>query len=445
MAKELKFDLHPAQFEVFNDPARFKLVVAGRRFGKSWLAAALCLLHGLEDKNKYGYDVSSSDTYVYYVAPTFEQAKKAVWNKLKELGSDVIVNINQNQGIFELVNGRRIYLCGADRPDTLRGAKLSFVVLDEYASMKPDVWDEVITPALADVVGEALIIGTPDGKNHFYDLYTHAKKVREEDNEAGVDEPEWATFMFRSVDNPTIPIEREMQNAARRGTPEEVIRQEYMASFHASGGRVFSIDDLQYTDEEPPEGSWYIAVDPAGFENVEKARGSKARLDETAIACVKVGEFGWYVGDIRHGRWDIRRTSVEIIKAAKDYQALAVGIEQGALKNAIMPYLDDQQKRIGAFINIQPVTHGGKRKVDRIVWALQGRLQHGRLLLPVQDEDNREWQRHFVNQLLDFPNPLSHDDLLDALAYIDQVAEISYHLDDIIEEGWEPLDEASGY
>lgn len=445
MTKELRFDLHPAQLDVFSDPARFKLVVAGRRFGKSWLAAALCLLHALEDKNKYGYDVSSADTYVFYIAPTFEQAKQAVWSKLKELGKDVIVNINQNQGIFELVNGRRICLKGADRPDTLRGAKLSFVVLDEYASMKPDVWDEVITPALADVVGEALIIGTPDGKNHFYDLYIHAKKVREEDDENEEKEPEWATFMFKSVDNPTIPIEREMKNAARRGTPEEVIRQEYLASFHASGGRVFSLDDINYMDEEPPSGNWYIAVDPAGFEGVEKVKGVKTRLDETAIACVKVGEYGWYVGEIKHGRWDIRRTSIEILKAAKDHQAIAVGIEQGALKNAIMPYLEDQQRRIGTFINIQPVTHGGKRKVDRIVWALQGRLQHGRLFLPVEDEDNRQWQRHFVNQLLDFPNPLSHDDLLDALAYIDQVSEVAYHLDEIIEEPWLPLDPVAGF
>lgn len=441
---ELNFSFHKAQMDVFQDPARFKLVVAGRRFGKSWLAASLCLIHALQETNQYGYDVGSNDTYVFYIAPTFEQAKQAVWAKLKELGQDVIKNINQNQGIFELVNGRKIVLKGADRPDTLRGPKLSFVVLDEYASMRPDVWEEVISPALADVRGEALIIGTPDGKNHFYDLYKDAASIREEDDQLGVEDPEWGAHTYQSTDNPTIPIQDEMVAAARRGMSQEAIKQEYQASFHASGGHVFNKEDLHFVDEEPADGTWHVAVDPAGYADVEKAKGKKERLDQTAIAVVKVCESGWYVKEIRAGRWDVRRTAIEIIKAAHDVQAVAVGIEGGALKNALMPYLKEKQKSIGVFLNIVEVTHGGKKKTDRIAWALQGRLQQQKLMVNVEDR-NAEWYRNFESQLLDFPNPLTHDDMLDALAYIDQVSVSPMGLEDLEQDEFMPLDSVSGY
>lgn len=407
---ELDFALHDKQMEIFTSPARFKIVAAGRRGGKSYLSAVCLLVEGLKNENKHGYNLS--DKRVFYVAPTFDQGKRIIWDLLKELGKEVIQSTLENQAIITLVNGRKIEIKGADRPDTLRGVGLSFCVMDEYAFMKPEVWEKILRPTLSDVKGDALFIGTPEGKNHFYDLFMEAAK-----DETG----ESAAFTFCSIDNPTIdPKEIEY---ARNTMSAANFRQEYEASFTASGGAVFSEEHFQYLDEEPEEGTWYIAVDPAGFADLESTTlGKLNRLDECAIACVKVGPYGWYVGDIVHGRWGIRETSVKILRAAQKYQALAVGIEKGSLKNAIMPYLTDQMLRIGTFPKIVDVTHGLKKKTERIAWALEGRFEHGRIFF----KEGADYIRPLTEQLMDFPNPLSHDDLIDALAYIDQVATTDY-------------------
>lgn len=119
----LNVQLHPKQLDIFNASARFKVVAAGRRFGKSRLAAWILLIKALQSPSKD----------VFYVAPTFQQAKDVLWSMLKELGSEVIVAAHENTGVLTLVNGRKIALKGSDRPDTLRGVGLYYCVIDEYA------------------------------------------------------------------------------------------------------------------------------------------------------------------------------------------------------------------------------------------------------------------------------------------------------------------------
>ena len=185
MARELDVKLHPAQLEIFNSTARFKVVSAGRRFGKSRLAAWILIINALQSDSKD----------VFYIGPTFQQAKDIMWNMLKELlqGTDLIETTHENTATMKLTNGRRISLKGSDRPDTLRGIGLAYVVLDEYANMKVEVWEQIIRPTLADVAGGALFIGTPAGKNHFYDLFLEAEK-----------DEDWETFQYTTVDNPLI-------------------------------------------------------------------------------------------------------------------------------------------------------------------------------------------------------------------------------------------------
>ena len=146
---ELNIDLHPAQLEIFNSEKRFKIVAAGRRFGKSYLSAWLLLINAIQAESKD----------VFYIAPTFQQAKDIMWAMLKELGRDLITAAHENTAVLTLINGRKIYLKGSDRPETLRGVGLAYCVLDEYASMKPVVWEQIIRPTLADVRGGALFIG----------------------------------------------------------------------------------------------------------------------------------------------------------------------------------------------------------------------------------------------------------------------------------------------
>lgn len=414
----LNVKLHPAQMQILNSRKRFKVVAAGRRFGKSRLAAWLLLIMALQ----------STEKDVFYIAPTFQQAKDILWGMLKELGNEVITSAHENTAVLTLVNGRKIYLKGSDRPDTLRGVGLFFAVIDEYADMKPFVWEQIIRPALADVKGSALFIGTPKGRNHFFDLYEYA--------DSGED-PDWEAFHFTSYDNPFLdPAEIE---AAKKSMSSFAFRQEFMSSFEAAASDIFKPEWIKYSTEEPEEGSYFIAVDLAGFEDVMKQQGNKkSRLDETAIAIVKVDTSGWWVKEIQHGRWDVRECAVRILKAARDVRATIIGIEKGSLKNAVSPYLLDLMKRLGFFPRIEDVTHGNQKKTDRIVWSLQGRFEHGRITL-----NKGDWNERFVEQLLNFPDSKVHDDLIDALSYIDQIAITSYYSEAEVGD-YEVFDETTG-
>lgn len=402
------------------------MVAAGRRFGKSFYAAATTLIEALKDENEYGYNVKNKK--VWYVAPTFQQAKDAVWSILKDMGRDVIESTVENTATIRLVNGREIQLKGSDRPDTLRGSGLSYVVLDEYAFMKPDVWEEIILPTLTEVKGSALFIGTPEGKNHFYDIYCEALEEQNDD---------WEAWHFKSIDNPILP--KEDIEKVKQKISTYSFKKEFEASFETVGGGVFK-EAWLVEGGEPPEGSYYITVDPAGYEEAGAImKGKLKRLDECAISIVKVHPNGWWVKEIISGRWGIRETALRILKAAKEVQAVSVGIEQGSLKNAIMPYLMDYCKKLNVFPHFETLTHGGRKKTERIVWSLQGRFEHGRITL-----NKGEWNRKFKEQLLDFPNPMVHDDLIDSLAYVDQIASTNYYLNYDSPE-WIPLDDIAGF
>jgi hypothetical protein len=421
---ELSFNLHKAQLEIFNSPERFKIVAAGRRFGKSYLSCVQLIIEGLKETNEFGHNLKKTD--VWYVAPTFTQGKEIMWRLLKELGEGVITSFHENTATATLINGRRICIKGSDRPDTLRGVPISYVVMDEYATMKAEVWEMIIRPSLSDVQGGALFIGTPAGKNHFYELYKEAQ-----------DDTEWAAFHFTSSDNPTLP--QSEIGAMTKNMSAAAIRQEVEASFTAQGGGAFSEENIKY-GEQPYDGYFYVTVDPAGFQEAKGKITSKLkRLDECAISAVKVGKDGWWVKEVVHGRWGIKETAVRILCVAEQCNAIVIGIEKGSLMYALLPYLQDEMRRRNKYFTIQPVSHGGQKKTERINWALAGRFEQGRITL----NKDGDWKA-FIDQLLDFPNPMAHDDLIDSLAYIDQISKTSY-LSDVVEDDYEPLDSIAGY
>jgi phage terminase large subunit-like protein len=367
--------------------------------------------------------------HVFYVAPTQGQARDIMWNTLLELGNPVISGSHVNNMQIKLINGATISLKGADRPETMRGVSLKFLVLDEYADMKPSVWETVLRPALADQKGHALFIGTPLGRNHFYDLYKYA--------ELGND-PTYQAWHFTSYDNPLLDPEE--IDTAKQSMSSYAFRQEFMASFEALGSEIFKENWVAFNNEEPEVGDYYIAVDLAGFADVaSNATGKSKKLDNTAISIVKVNEHGWWVADIIFGRWDIKKTAKKIFEAVEHYQPISVGIEKGALRNAVIPYLTDLMKSGNRFFRVEELTHGNKKKVDRVVWALQGRFEHGKIELA-----EGEWNTTFLDELFQFPNPLVHDDLVDSLAYIDQLAKVSYYVD-YEEEEFEIIDPIAGY
>ena len=413
----LNIQLLDWQKEVWSSDTRFKIVAAGRRTGKSRLAAWMLIVNALQaDKG-----------HVFYVAPTQGQARDIMWQTLLELAHPVVTSSHINNLQIKLVNGATISLKGADRPETMRGVSLKFLVMDEYADMKPEVFEQILRPALADQKGAALFIGTPMGRNHFYDLYKYA--------ELGDDES-YESWHFTSYDNELLyPDEIDL---AKKSMSSYAFRQEFMASFEARGSEMFKEDWIVF-DETPDIGDYYISIDLAGFEDVSKKRTKNSKLDESAIAVVKVNENGWHLENIIHGRWDLAETARKIFEAVRDYRPISVGIERGISKQAVMSPLMDMMKQYGRFFVVEELTHGNRKKTDRIMWALQGRFENGQITL-----GKGEWNSKFLDQLFQFPDPLTHDDLVDAFAYTDQLAKVAYSYDFEIDD-LEVLDVVTGY
>lgn len=415
----LSFELLPWQKTVFQDKTRFKVIVAGRRCGKSRLSAVALLVEGLK---------CPQGSAVMYVAPTQGQARQIIWDLLMELGRDVIQSSHVNNMDITLINGAKIYVRGSDRPDTLRGVSLTFLVLDEVADIKADTWEKVLRAALSDKKGNALFIGTPKGRNWFYDMYNLGLDG---------DDDEWKSWHFTTKDNPLIDPKE--VDAAKKTLSSFSFKQEYEASFDNAGTDLFKEKWIKY-GEEPADGVWYLAIDLAGFTNTNYSETRKKRLDESAIAVVKVTDDGvWFVKKIEHGRWDVKDAAGRILKNIQEFEPVGVGMERGTVRNAVLPYLSDLMRSKNTYAMIQDLTHGGKQKTERIVWALQGRFEHGKVILN-EEEDWKEFQ----DQLLMFPTPQVHDDLIDALSYVDQLAVTSYFTDDQ-EDDYEPMDFVAGY
>lgn len=418
MSTDLKIQLLDWQQDVWNSKARFKVVAAGRRTGKSRLAAYLLIFYGLQVKSGH----------VFYVAPTQGQARDIMWQNLLEVGHPVIKGSHINNLQITLINGATISLKGADRPETMRGVSLKYLVMDEYADMKPSVWEQILRPALADQEGGALFIGTPMGRNHFYDLFKYADISGDE---------AWRSWHFTSYDNPKLKSSE--IDAAKKSMSSYAFRQEFMASFEAMGSDIFKEEWIEMQLEEPSEGDYYIAIDMAGFELTNKNKSKNTNLDSTAIAIVKVNTNGWWVAEIIHGRWTFEETTQKIFAAVDKYEPVAVGMEKGISRQAIHQPLADMMRKYNKYFHIQELTHGNKKKTDRIVAALQGRFEHGAITL-----NEGKWNIEFLDQLFQFPNAQVHDDLVDALAYIDQLAQETYQYE-YEQDSFEVLDQIAGY
>jgi hypothetical protein len=204
----------PGQAALHDDGARFKVIVAHRRFGKT-VFAAIELLRGAVDEPAWAPRFA-------YVAPFYRQAKAIVWDYLKHFARGIEgARFHETELRCDLPNGARISLYGADDPDSLRGLYFDGVVLDEFAQMDPRVWGEVIRPALADREGWATFIGTPMGRNAFWRMYEQARTA-----------PGWRAALFRASATGVIPAAE--LAAAKSTMSEEEYMQEFECSFDAA-------------------------------------------------------------------------------------------------------------------------------------------------------------------------------------------------------------------
>lgn len=221
MAAQNLLYLHPGQMKVFKTKSRFKVVVAGRRWGKSRLAAVAMIKYAKIKKR-----------LIWYVAPSYRMAKDIMWPVLlEEIPRRWIKKTHETDLSIMLVNGTRIVLKGADNADSLRGVGIHFLVMDEVQDIDPDAWHKVLRPTLASTGGHALFIGTPKGFNVLYELYTLGQKP--ENQEAG----RWYSWQFETITSPFIPPE-EIEDAKADMDPKSYA-QEFLASFLTMSGRVY--------------------------------------------------------------------------------------------------------------------------------------------------------------------------------------------------------------
>lgn len=224
--------LSRAQSQIIRDPARFKAIVAGRRFGKTTLSEAKL---GYTATNHYRLTGRSTRGIYWYVAPTYAQAKMIAWDGFKDFLKPFTRKVNEQELTISLSNGCKVSLKGGSQPDRLRGPGLDGLIVDEYADIPPEAWEKVLRPMLADKKGWAWFIGTPKGRNHFYDLY---QKIGSDPNYS-----EWSRFQFTTREGGWVDQEEIAKAMAEMD--ERGFRQEFEATFENFSGLVYYTFDRE--------------------------------------------------------------------------------------------------------------------------------------------------------------------------------------------------------
>ena len=328
--------LHAGQLEVHRDPSRFKVLAAGRRWGKTRLGVNECIGVAIEGKR------------AWWVSPSYKTSEVG-WRPLRQLSRKIPgTEIRLADRMVLFPGGGLVAIRSADNPASLRGEGLDFVVMDECAFMQPEAWSEAIRPALSDRLGKALFISTPRGRNFFWDLYRRG----------GVD-PDWASFTYPTSANPYIqPSEIE---AARAELPEIIFNQEYLAEFVDSEGAVFRrVHDAAILQplEQPLEGHQYSAgVDVA------------ASVDYTVITVLDVNTREMVALD-RFNRVDYPVLEDRLLATYRKWHLDGMVVESNSIGAPVIDHLREHD------INIIPFTTTNTTKHD-IIQRLQSAFEHG--------------------------------------------------------------------
>ena len=392
MAKiiETKFpDLHEAQLKVAQSDARWKILCAGRRFGKTRLGVQMCLETALAGKR------------AWWVAPTYTIARVG-WRDIQEAARSFPP---EYEPTISLVNmevtfpwcGGSIAVRSADSPHRLRGEGLDFLVMDEAAFTKPDVWHQVLRPTLTERKGGALFISTPMGMNNwFYELWEFAD-----------DKEDWEKFQFATYDNPAIDKDEVQQAKGEVGSI--VFAQEYLAEFVEAGQGMLQPDWLRYFKEKGgvffAQGENVSLRDCSRFCTVDLATSIQEGADYTVIASFAITPKGKVlVLDVVRERMEAPDIIPRIRQKMAQYDLQWVGMERAGFQLALIQFA----KRDGL-----PVKElkADKDKVSRAM-PLAARMEAGDVFL----RQGAPWLVEVERELMSFPVG-HHDDIVDALGY----------------------------
>lgn len=224
--------LHKGQKTVLKDNHRFRVIVAGRRWGKTQVAKVAAVLAACAKRNQL----------VWYVSPTYGMSRQNFWEPIKAaIPREWVVKngINETRMSIKLINGSVIELKGADNPDSLRGVGIHFLIMDEAQDIKSETWEMVLRPTLSSTGGKVLFIGTPKSFNWLYDKFVEGQK-----GAAYIDPVtrklvinDWMSWQYPTSTSPFIH-KKEIADA-RRDMDPKTFKQEYEASFETMSGRVY--------------------------------------------------------------------------------------------------------------------------------------------------------------------------------------------------------------
>jgi predicted phage terminase large subunit-like protein len=300
-------DLHPLQRQVRDSTARYRVISAGRRWGKTRLAAILCVQEAL------------ARSRVFWIAPTYKIAEVG-WRELKGLARQFKATIReQDKRVTFRQSFGWIQVRSADDPQSLRGEGLNFVVFDEAAYTKEEAWTEAIRPALADRQGRALFISSPHGKNWFSRIWDYGRF-----GVAG-----WQSWQYPTASNPFIPA-AEIE-AARREMFGLTFRQEFMAEFVDAAGSILRRE-------------WLKTGEPAGTPTVvlgvDLALSTQASADYTAcIALSRDGAGTIYIRDAQRIRAPFHQVLQFIQQMAAKWNPAIIAIESVQYQAAVVQEL----------------------------------------------------------------------------------------------------------
>lgn len=222
--------LNLPQKTVAESNSRFRVLIGGRRLGKTWLA--------IRELARFA---RHPDRKILYIAPSYRMAKQIVWKDLKSRLNNInwIKKVNESELTITLVNGSEIMLRSADNYDSIRGLGVDFVVFDEFADIDVETWTEVVRPALSDRGGHGLFIGTPKGMSNWSkDLFDRGQG----------ESPDWASWQFTTLDGGNVTEEEIL--AAQQDLDARTFRQEYMATFETYANSIYYNWNHDYFSDE---------------------------------------------------------------------------------------------------------------------------------------------------------------------------------------------------
>jgi hypothetical protein len=377
---------------------RFRVVACGRRWGKSEMAAHLALERALE----------TAGATVWWVAPSYDQANDYGFDKIKPLISpDVLADSPKRTKprAFDFNNGSRISFRSAEREDSLRGPGIDFLVIDEAGSVPERAWTEELRPALSDTLGDAVMIGTPRGRNWFYRWFQRGQSE---------DHSDVASVRAPTYQNPHVP-DSEVDDA-REDMPERKFDQEYLAKFVDDTGGVFEnvrdhVEDYDLPAAPVADAGYAVGVD-------------FARLEDYTAIVVLDGD-GRLVAFDRLNETTWNRIQARIESLAETYAPARLAVD-ATRDNKIVQDLDQLGLRVDA------VNFSNKKEV--LIDNLATRLEAGELTLsadaPVLVNELEVYEYDVTDSgRIRYSAPSGfHDDTVDALALavsmLDRVAHV---------------------